>query len=55
VQIATDTSGAVPTNSEVIVGARWVSDSVQVSDPISQALLFKTRLSNSDLETLTTL
>jgi hypothetical protein len=55
VQIATDTSGAVPTNSQVIVGGRFVGDSFQVSDPISQALLFKTRLSNEQLQTLTSL
>jgi hypothetical protein len=55
VQIATDTSGAVPTNSVVIVGGRFVGDSVQVADPISQALVFKTRLTNAQLAELTTL
>jgi hypothetical protein len=55
VQIATDTSGAVPTNSQVIVGGRFVGDSFQVSDPISQTLVFKTRLSNEQLQTLTSL
>jgi hypothetical protein len=55
VQIATDTSGAVPTNSVVIVGGRFVGDSVQVADPINQALLFKTRLTNDALASLTTL
>lgn len=55
VQIATDTSGAVPTNSQVIVGGRFVGDSFQVSDPISQALVFKTRLPNSELAKLTSL
>jgi hypothetical protein len=55
VQIATDTSGAVPTNSEFIVGGRYVGDPVQSSDPISQAVLFKTRLSNTELAAITSL
>jgi len=55
VQIATDTSGTPPTTSEVLLGQRFQGDSFSMSDSINQALLFKTRLSNTELAQLTTI
>ena len=52
VQVFTDTSATVPTCSGVFVG-QTVSSTAQLGGGISQALLFKTRLSNADLATLT--
>jgi hypothetical protein len=53
VQIATDTSGSVPTTSQVLLGPRFNGDSVITDDRIAQALLFKTRLTNAQLAELT--
>ena len=55
VQIATDTSGSVPTTSEVLLGQRFTGDSVNLNDSINEAVLFKTRLTNAELASLTTL
>jgi hypothetical protein len=52
VSIFTDTSGAVPTMSKFNLGC-FFNESFPVGTPINQALLFKTRLSNSDLAALT--
>jgi hypothetical protein len=56
VQIATDTSALVPACTNVYVGKVETSSDAQIlGNGINQALLFKTRLSNSDLATLTQL
>jgi len=56
VQIGTDTSGSVPACSRVGVGSFETSaNSSNAACPVSQALLFKTRLSNADLAALTTI
>jgi hypothetical protein len=53
-QVHTDTSGTVPATSRLGIGT-WVVNSLNYSDRISQALLFKTRLTNAQLAELTTL
>lgn len=53
VQIGTDTSGTVPAMSELLVGSYYPDTSLNVINRTSQALLFKTRLSNADLAALT--
>jgi hypothetical protein len=53
VQIGTDSSGAVPATSQIQNNSGAGASSM--FNPINQALLFKTRLSNSDLAALTTL
>jgi len=53
VQVATDTSGSVPTTSQVLIGTRRNSDNFTLADRVSQALVFPTRLSNADLAALT--
>jgi hypothetical protein len=53
-QVHTDTSGTVPATSRLGIGT-WVANSLNYSDGISQALLFKTRLTNAQLAELTTL
>ena len=55
VQIATDTSGTVPTTSEVLLGTRFQGDSVNLNDTINEAVLFPTRLTNAELASLTTI
>ena len=56
VQIGTDTSGGVPPCSRLGVGVyETAAQNYNAACPIKQALLFKTRLSNSDLATLTSL
>jgi hypothetical protein len=55
VQIATDTSGTPPTTSEVLVGQRFQGDSFLMNDSINETVLFKTRLTNAELASLTTL
>jgi hypothetical protein len=54
VQIGTDTSGTVGSMQGVTVGS-YYSPSYSTNGGINQALLFKTRLSNSDLIALTTI
>ena len=55
VQIATDTSGTVPTTSEVLLGIRFQGDSVNLNDTINESVIFKTRLTNAELASLTTI
>lgn len=54
-QIGTDTSGSVPSMSEFLLGSYYPDTSVQVVNQTHQAALFDTRLTNSELATLTTL
>jgi hypothetical protein len=54
VQIGTDTSATIPTCSRVDVGHNYAGVS-QLSDGITNANIFKTRLTNTELATLTTL
>ena len=52
VQIGTDNSGSVPSS----VGSLWVgNNSATEQTPIKQAVLFKTRLTNAELASLTTI
>jgi hypothetical protein len=53
-QAGTDTSGTVPTTSQVTLGA-YPNNSFILSDGITQAALYTTRLSNAELQSLTTL
>ena len=53
-QIGTDTSGTVPTCSQVIVG-NDDSGNFNFNDSINEVILFPTRLSNSELASLTSL
>ena len=55
VQVGTDTSGTVPTCSNIGLGNYYNGGSIQTinSKIVNQALLFKTRLSNADLAALT--
>jgi len=53
-QIGTDSSGTVPTCSQVIIG-NDDSGASNFNDSINQAILFKTRLTNDELAALTTL
>jgi hypothetical protein len=55
VQIATDTSGTPPTTSEVLLGQRFQGDSFSMNDSINETVLFKTRLTNAELASLTTI
>jgi|DEB0MinimDraft_10_1074344.scaffolds.fasta_scaffold10503_2 hypothetical protein len=55
VQVATDTSGSVPTTSQVLIGTRRNSDNFTLADRVSQAIVFPTRLTNDELATLTTI
>ena len=54
VQIGTDSSGAVPTTSQFLVGERFNSDTFKIADGIKETKLYNTRLSNSELQALTT-
>ena len=54
-QIGTDTSGSVPALNEVFLGKRFGTDTYIQADGTKQAVLFDTRLTNSELATLTTL
>ena len=56
VQVGTDTSGTVPSVGNLYLGVSEISPTTtQISDGISQALVFKTRLTNAELAELTTL
>ena len=55
VSVGTDTSGNVIGLDDVYLGYELGDGTAPTSHPTKQALLFKTRLSNADLETLTTL
>jgi hypothetical protein len=54
VQIGSDTSVTIPATSKVNVGSDY-NESLNTTNSVNQVLLFKTRLSNSDLATLTSL
>jgi hypothetical protein len=54
VQIGSDTSVTIPATSKINVGSDY-NESLNTTNSVNQALLFKTRLSNSDLATLTSL
>jgi hypothetical protein len=54
VQIGTDNSGNVPTTSKLTLGATQVGSAV-MKGVFAQALLFKTRLTNQQLQELTSL
>ena len=54
VQIGVDTSATIPTCSQVDLGHNYAGAS-QLSDGVANANLYKTRLSNSQLASLTTL
>jgi hypothetical protein len=54
VQIGTDTSGTVGSMTAVTVGGYYAS-SYQANSGINQAILFPTRLTNSELASLTTI
>ena len=55
VQIGTDTNGAVPTTSQVLVGERYNGDTIKIADGIKETKLYNTRLSNAELQALTTI
>jgi hypothetical protein len=55
VQISTDNSGTVPALSQFALGTFTYTTGYELSDGIKQAVLFKTRLTNSELASLTTL
>ena len=54
VQVFTDTSATVPACSNLYLGA-FLGSSNQLGGTISQAVLFKTRLTNAELASLTTI
>jgi hypothetical protein len=55
-KVGTDTSGSVPSVGNVYLGVSEIlPTTTQISDGIKQALLFKTRLTNAELQDLTTL
>ena len=55
VQVLVDNSATIPTCSVLDVGQSLTADTNTLGDPISQALVFKTRLTNAQLAELTTL
>ena len=55
VQVGTDTSGTIPSCSNVYVGTHEAGSTQPLEGGINQAILFPTRLSNNELATLTTL
>jgi hypothetical protein len=55
VQVFEQASGSVPAVGNFYLGRNEISDSQQLGGTINQSLLFPTRLTNSELETLTTL
>jgi hypothetical protein len=55
VQIGADTSGTVPSCSRMAIGFETTSNLSNPACPVSQVLLFKTRLENDDLAALTAL
>jgi hypothetical protein len=54
-QVGTDTSGTVPTMSRLFVGKFYANDTYNINAGINQAILFKTRLTNAELASLTTI
>jgi hypothetical protein len=55
VQVATDTSGTIPTTSLLALGYLYIAGGFELSDSINSTILFKTRLTNSELAELTTI
>jgi hypothetical protein len=55
VLIGTDTSGNVPTCSQALIGSRYNGDTYFLGDEVNAAVLWKTRLTNAELATLTTI
>ena len=55
VQIATDTSGSIPAASLIALGYLYIAGGFELGDSINTFANWKTRLSNSELGTLTTL
>ena len=55
VQVGSDTSGTIPTCSNVYVGTHESGSTQPLEGILNQALLFTTRLSNADLANLTAL
>ena len=55
VQVGVDTSGTVTSGFDRLYIGSYNADNLNLNEPIKQALVFKTRLSNADLATLTTL
>jgi hypothetical protein len=53
VQAGTDTSGTIPTFSEF--GLQYINSTFASSQKVNQAILFKTRLTNAELASLTTI
>jgi hypothetical protein len=51
----TDSSGTVPTLSQLAIGYDIASGLYQFSNSVNQAILFPTRLTNAELASLTTL
>jgi len=50
-----DTSGSVPTLTDVYIGRYALNTNYNIASGVKQALLFKTRLSNEELAALTTI
>jgi hypothetical protein len=55
VQVGIDTSGTIPSCSNVYIGTHEAGSTQPLEGGINQALLFKTRLSNEELAALTTI
>ena len=55
VQIATDTSGSIPAASLIALGYLYIASGFELGDSINTSALWKTRLNNSELATLTTI
>jgi hypothetical protein len=55
VQVGTDTSATIPTCSDFDLGIQEKNTDRILGDSINQTLLFKTRLTNEQLQTLTSL
>ena len=55
VQIAIDTSGSIPAASLIALGYLYIADGFELGDSINTFANWKTRLSNSELATLTTI
>jgi len=54
VQIGTDTTATIPTCNTIHIGSNYAGVS-QINDGINSALIFKTRLTNTELQQLTTI
>lgn len=55
VQLSTDISGTVPTASLMALGYLYIAGGYELGDTINSSALWKTRLSNTELATLTTI